>query len=734
MLPGRSPLVWFAILFLAILAPRAAARQPGPLPGAEEVDALLRKEPITLKSWPAWRGRLLAWVHDRGNQTDAAFLAAYAFVLKEAEPSGELRGALAGDALAWYLLGSAYLHQRAASREEANQQARRAEQALRRSLRLDPQFARAHRNLALALLSQGRGQNRLPEVEQALQDARRLDPSLPLHDAEAELAYRRGRYEESERILRAALEKEPRDEGLAFALARAIVSNKQNSTEKRRREVQALVDRFPDSGHLACMHGVALALDQSPRKALREFDRARSLGADPEQVVSPNDLATIEQNAAPTLAEWALWGALGFVGFYAAVMLLMAGFGLLLANRTRGRRALALLEGQPAGLVAEGQVVRVGGESALARLYALALFFGLLLFYAAIPFVIAGLLAATALVLYAVFLLPRIPVQLIVTVVLIGGGMAWAVFRSLFSKPSSGSFGIPKTAADCPRLHQAIAEVATRVDTDPVHEVFLAPGSAIGVHQEGRGPFGIFGVKRRVLTLGLSTLRFLSAGELRAILAHEYAHFSHKDTFYSRFIYQVHLSIEAALQGMGGSGGINYVNPFYWFLYLYYRSYSLLSAGFSRSREFLADRMASSLYGADVFASALTKVSTDGALFEMTVYQNIGSLLQQQQAFVNIYSAFQAFRDEQMDTKDREELYRKLLDEQPSVFASHPTFKERIDAVAPLPPAQARDDTPALQLLENPEEVEKELTQFLTEYMAYLQQLQTQAAQEAAQG
>src|SRR5262249_56131733 len=130
--------------------------------------------------------------------------------------------------------------QRAASREEANQQARRAEQALRRSLRLDPQFARAHRNLALALLSQGRGQNRLPEVEQALQDARRLDPSLPLHDAEAELAYRRGRYEESERILRAALEKEPRDEGLAFALAPPIVSTKQNSTHNRSTELQPL--------------------------------------------------------------------------------------------------------------------------------------------------------------------------------------------------------------------------------------------------------------------------------------------------------------------------------------------------------------------------------------------------------------------------------------------------------------------------------------------------------------
>src|SRR5262249_8823848 len=151
-----------------------------------------------------------------------------------------------------------------------------------------------------------------------------------------------------------------------------------------------------------------------------------------------------------------------------------------------------------------------------------------------------------------------------------------------------------KTEADCPRLHQVLKEVAQRVDTEPVDEIYLAPGAAIGVKQDGRGPFGIFGVKRRVLTLGLSTMHFLSVSELKAILAHEYAHFSHRDTVYGRFIYQVHLSIDQALTGMGEMGGwLNYVNPFFWFLFLYYKAYSLLSAGHSRSREFLADRMAS---------------------------------------------------------------------------------------------------------------------------------------------
>jgi Zn-dependent protease with chaperone function len=71
-------------------------------------------------------------------------------------------------------------------------------------------------------------------------------------------------------------------------------------------------------------------------------------------------------------------------------------------------------------------------------------------------------------------------------------------------------------------------------------------------------------VRRRVLLLGLATLHGLTITELKAILAHEYAHFSHRDTHYARFIHQVTLSIVQALGGMASAGGyLNYVNPFF---------------------------------------------------------------------------------------------------------------------------------------------------------------------------
>jgi Zn-dependent protease with chaperone function len=272
-------------------------------------------------------------------------------------------------------------------------------------------------------------------------------------------------------------------------------------------------------------------------------------------------------------------------------------------------------------------------------------------------------------------------------------------------------------------LHRAIQEVAKRVDTEPPDEVYISPGNDFYVLQQGRGPFGIFGSRKRVLNIGLCVMNFLTISELKSILAHEFAHFSHADTYWSRFLFQVTLSLRTAMTEMARTGGwVTWVNPFYWFFFLYSKSYSLLSAGFSRSREFLADRMACTLYGSDVFASGLRKVCTDGSHFEMTVYQNIVRLLRQKKAYVNMYLAFRKFREESFTEEERRKLHKKLLADEASMFASHPTFQERMDAARHLPKAAKTESEPSLQLFEKPEEVEKELTDFLTEIVArYIQ-------------
>jgi Zn-dependent protease with chaperone function len=291
-----------------------------------------------------------------------------------------------------------------------------------------------------------------------------------------------------------------------------------------------------------------------------------------------------------------------------------------------------------------------------------------------------------------------------------------AVFKAMFARTGSGGYGKEKDRQDCPKLFAAIDEVARRVDTEPPGEIYLSPGNDFCVHQEGRGPFGVFGSRKRVLTIGLCVLDCLTVDELKAILAHELAHFSHADTWWNRFLFQVTLSLRTAMREMARTGGaLTYGNPFYWFFWLYSKSYSLLSAGFSRSREYLADRMACSIYGSDVFCTALRKVCTEGAYFEMTIYQNIVRLLRQKKAYVNMYLAFRQHRDEGLSDSERRKLHKKLLADEPSMLASHPTFEERMEAARALPAAVKVEPARALDLFDQPEEVEKEMTDFLTE-------------------
>ena len=520
-----------------------------------------------------------------------------------------------------------------------------------------------------------------------------------------------------------ALAADPGNVGLAHWLAGALLSSPGSDTRVARR-LEELCRRFPEDGDLQTYFALALARDERYAESKAALQKSRELGAEPAELIGAETVRQIEERSQPGLVKQFLGIMAWFAAAYAVIMGLMAGAGVLLSALT------PRVPEPPAGAAfGSGEVFMSGQESSLARMYMLVLILGLLLFYVSVPFVIAGLVASTGAALYLIFKLPRIPVQLLVIIVLTGLGMAWAVLKSLFASHGRGSFGIRKTAEDCPRLIGAIREVASRTDTAAVDEVYLAPGASIGVHQEGRGPFGMFGVKRRVLTLGLSTMSALTISELKAILAHEYAHFSHQDTFYSRFIHQVTLSIQQALSGMAGAGGrLNYVNPFFWFFWLYYHAYSMLACGFSRSREFLADRMAVSLYGKEAFISSLTKVATEGMMFEGMMFQNVDSLLAEGKAFENIYESFREFHGQNVTSEDRQKMYRALLEEKPSWFATHPTFQERLRAATPFADLPPQEPQPANSLFEDPVAIETELTDYLTQYVAAVRQLQAQAA------
>ena len=294
------------------------------------------------------------------------------------------------------------------------------------------------------------------------------------------IAQRRGNFQQAIALYQDALRKEPDQAGYAIQIADCILLD--SSIKAPADRIKPLVDRFPNDGVLNAMYGASLAVQNRPREAVQAFQRARSLGADPAKLFPPQFVQQIEEAGKPGLTDQYLTIMMWFGIFYGAVMIVMAAAGLVLAALTRGTGALDLLQkSSPNQLVTDGKIARVQGETVLARLYGFALMIGLLLFYAAIPFVIAGLLGGTALLLYFILTsLDRIPIKLILIIVLVGGFGAWSVFKSLFTRPAAGGFGLLKTSQECPRLYQLLTEVSQKVDTDPVNEVYLSPALRSG--------------------------------------------------------------------------------------------------------------------------------------------------------------------------------------------------------------------------------------------------------------
>lgn len=722
---GPFYLVLFLVcLWTAGISPTALDAAEQAAPSQAEISQMLEQEPISIASWPIWRERLLAWMGDSSRNADPAYEASRDFVLSLSLDGKTLPTELNEDYVAWYTLASAHLRT-LRSTQNRDPLLDSLDVCYARCLKLEPSFARAHRGLATVLLLRRRN----AEAEVELTRMKQLDPTLSTFGTKGHAYAILEQYAFAEAEFQKALNEFPNEDQWALGVAGAIIQNR-GRLGKYADGIRPLTERFPQHGELVCLYGLALAVDGDARGGVREFERARSIGVKPEEVLPPDLVKKIQEAAGLTAVEILGYSMAGFVVVYAIIMALMALAGVLLGRLTRGTQALEILGTDSSDLVRTGQVLQTEHESWLSRFYGVSLTLGLVLFYVSIPFVIAGLLAGTGAALLLIFQLGRIPVKLVLMIAFVGLAMVWAVLKSLFTGLGQGEFGVHKTAQQCPRLHGVLQEVAERVDTRAVDQVYIVPGSMIGVHQRGRGPFGIFGVKARVLTLGVAPLRDLTTSELKAILAHEYAHFSHRDTFYSRFIYQVSHSIERTLQGMGAAAGtLNYVNPFFWFMYLYYRSFSLLSSGFSRSREFLADRMAATLYGSDVFASALTKVAVDGDYFDGSAYRIVRGLLAEEKALTNIYETFTSIREREEASRERAELKEKILADPGSLFASHPTLPERFEAVAMLRKAETTESTPAIQIFEDPEAIEKEMTEFLTHYTYYTMQAEAQMAQ-----
>lgn len=570
-----------------------------------------------------------------------------------------------------------------------------ARQGFEQVLGLAPDFPDALRRLSYVELE-------LNHVEAALEYANRayeIDPSPYNELALARVLLSTGDARDAQEGLThasVAAEALPDDADANFILLYAgLVREDVNAI---RRASAVLVRVAPDDPFAHYGASIAAAYDGKWEQAERELLLARDLGMPAEEVQQVLDAGV---SAQARQQRWLRRGAY-VVGGWLAGLAILFPVGLLLSRLTLA----AVRRPQPAAQV------RVGWAERFVRaLYRVVIALTSLYFYVSIPFVIVAVVAGTAGIIYFFLALGRIPVQLTVMLVLGALFTLFAILRSLFIRIKDEEPGRPLARDEAPQLWSLAEEVAARVGTRPVDAIYATPAPSISVVERGSLLQKLRGKGRRCLVLGLGALPGLTQAQLKGILAHEYGHFSNRDTAGGNLAHQVQVSMRRMAYALATSGLARWYNPAWLFLSGFNRLFVRITHGASRLQEILADRHAALTYGVRNFVEGLRHIVRQSLTFDALADVEINCAIEQNRSLQNLYTLPTTILPDtlqaQLEQKIDEEMKRPT-----SPYDSHPAFQERINLLQQLGATGEVWDSrePAWDLLPDAAQLQAEMT------------------------
>lgn len=180
-------------------------------------------------------------------------------------------------------------------------------------------------------------------------------------------------------------------------------------------------------------------------------------------------------------------------------------------------------------------------------------------------------------------------------------GITAALFLRMRPGPPEG---VEVTADDEPDLFALIEEVRARLDGPRPHHVILTDQFNAGIMQLARfGPLGT----RHYLMIGLPLLARFPVDELRAILAHEFAHLAAGHGRFGIRVNHMRMRWGIALEAVTAAGAI--FAPFRRFFEWFVPYFEACAFVLSRNDEFAVDRAAATVASADTNATSLVRLA-----------------------------------------------------------------------------------------------------------------------------
>jgi Zn-dependent protease with chaperone function len=373
------------------------------------------------------------------------------------------------------------------------------------------------------------------------------------------------------------------------------------------------------------------------------------------------------------------------------------------------------------GMVLGGAVLRTAddlarqrtapeGGSALKRAYAAVLWASCAYYYASIPMLAVMTVALGGGILWAFIAAGRVPVKLALLVALMTLATLWAILRSLFVRVADDDPGMRLVLRAHPRLRALLHDVAAHIGTRPVDNVYLTPGTDLAVLERGGLGRQLRGSTERCLVLGVGVLDGFLVGPFKAVLGHEYGHFTNRDTAGGGFALAVRRSLLTMAHGLASSGAAAWYNPVWLFLNGFHRVFLRISQGASRLQEILADRWAVLSFGSKRFEEGLRHVIERSVRFDAGASRALVHLFAQAGPTANLY----AVPDEPATADPEiERAVKAALMARPSPYDSHPAPMDRSRWARALnAPGTPRpeDDEPVWNLFSDPVAIQLQMT------------------------
>jgi Zn-dependent protease with chaperone function len=444
---------------------------------------------------------------------------------------------------------------------------------------------------------------------------------------------------------------EPDDLALQAQLAMEL-----DKIDDFRRVTQQLTDKHPKSVAAHYYSAILAAYDEKWITAEEEIKVAQSLGL-------PADVAQqfLDSGVHTRARVWQyLIYSLYLVGAWIVGLTALFLIGKLMSRKT----LTSLAEANPNSPASESELT-------LRKWYRRLINFAGLYYYISLPVVIFLVIIVAASIIYAFLMLGRIPIKLVAILVIGALITIFTLVRSLFIKVESVDPGRSLNYDEAPALWDLTRTVAAAVNTRAVDEIRITPGTDLAVYEKGTFRERSQDKARRILILGIGVLNDFKQNGFRAVLAHEYGHFTHRDTAGGDIAIRVNNDMMKFAHAMIANEQASPLNVAFQFLRIYHFIFRRISHGATRLQEVLADRVAALNYGPLAFEEGLTHVVCKSAEFHHLAGKEIDASLETRRALQNLY---ELLGDQNPDLQQEID---KLLNRETSQDDTHPSPNDR---------------------------------------------------------